>query len=186
MLQKGYLKNQEVIVVGAPYARQQLGQLCHRLKTNGFDRARIVIGGVLAVSEKRNMNLPASDEAMNFVAPRQFAIELLADQSRLVFLNKNAATKTGLDGLRNTMTLDLEQVSHARDALVEVAGNIRYPVFVVGNEEEYRQVRSWFSSRRIDNVYFVKGGVQGFQEFVKENRRIQIAMRSVPNRYKCS
>ena len=185
VLQKSYLKNRPFYIVGEAYSRQTLGTLCGRLKEKGFTQAKVIKGGVLSLATVRKTNRPASMVESHYVDPRAMVIELFANQSRLVLLGKDVEKQSGLGGLPSNVVLNLEN-SDAPSQLAEAASDERYPTFVLGDEAAYREVRSWFSSRHMSNVYFVEGGVTAFRDFVRKNQQIQVAMRSVPNRYSCS
>lgn len=186
ILAKSYLRNEQIVVLGEPHERRLLGELCSRLERKGFSHVQIVPGGALALSAIRKTNRPATLIRSQYISSREFVVELFSDQGRLIFLEEQTVRQSGLVGLQNAVTIDLEKRQASSEKLVELSRDSRYPTFVLGTEEQYRTVRSWFSSHQINNVYFVEGGVPAFQDYVQKNQQVQLAMKSVPNRYSCS
>jgi rhodanese-related sulfurtransferase len=186
VLSKGYLKTQPLLILGEPYERQRLGQLCSRLKASGFHQAKIVLGGASALSATHKLNQPVGMADSSYLTPREFVLEFFANQARLVVLGADALKQSGFDTLNGATIIDVNDQQPGAAALINVAEGDRYPTIVLGTEADYRVVRSWFGSHQIHNVYFVEGGVDALVKFVRSNRQTQLAMRAVPNRFKCS
>ena len=183
---KREFSGQKLLLVGESQSRFPAGQLCGRLRKAGFARISILLGGIRAAIEQgKPGNRPVGFGELDSIDAREMLAELLQDQISLVAISQSSARLH--PQLQNQFVdiLDLTDAKETRRDLYKRSADWRYPLVLVGTTAEYRRIQRLFKTGIPGNLYFVDGGNSALNRYLKAHRKIQIAMSSVPNRYKC-
>ena len=187
LIAKRQLAGRSLLIVGEAQDRYGVGQLCARLQQSGFEDVKILLGGVRALIEAGGRsNKPSGFNELTSLGARDIMTELFHNQITLVAASASVtATLPELNPLFE-MVLDVNSQAETLKQLLTRSQNTRFPLVIVETETDYQAIRHLFNSVLPPNVYLADGGPGAVQHYIRTNKQIQLAMKSVPNRYKCS
>jgi rhodanese-related sulfurtransferase len=186
LVAKSQLAQQPLLIVGEGHDRFMAGQLCDRLMQSGFRDVKILLGGIRALlAQGRPANKPLGFNELSYIDAKDTLAELFQNQIYLV-----AASDTVVETLPELsrlfdFVLDLDDRSAVLNRVSSISRNNRSPTVLVGSEDEYRKLRGLMNSDLPLNLYLLDGGPGAVKKYIRTSKQIQVAMKSVPNRYKC-
>ena len=187
LIVKRQLVDQPLLIVGEPQDRFGIGQLCTRLQRSGFQDVKILLGGIRAlIEEGGKSNKPSSFNELISIDSRDILAELFQDQLVLIAASKAVAESLPEFGRLFDSVLDPEDRSGTLAQVLTRSRDTRFPLVIVGTETDYQEIRRLFNSILPPNVYLADGGPEAMRRYIRTNKQIQIAMQSVPGRYRCS
>lgn len=187
LVAKQQLASQPLLIVSESHDRFLAGRLCDRLINSGFSDVRILLGGIRAlIAEGRTTNKPGGFNELSGIDAKDTLTELFQNQINLVATSQ--ATVESLPELSAQFdeVLDLNDRSNTFNRVMSLSSDARFPLVVLGSEADYKALRGLLNGELPPNLYLVYGGAAAFKKYIRSNEQIQMAMKAVPNRYKCS
>ena len=172
---KKQLAHQPLLIVGESHDRFMAGQLCGRLANAGFQDVKILLGGIRALVEE-----------LSTVDAREVLIELLQDQIYLVAASEAVVASIPELSGQFVEILDIADKDKTFERILSLSANANYPLVIIGSKVDYQALRRLMNIVFLPNLYLVDGGPWAVKKYIAAHEQIQVAIRSVPNRYKCS
>ena len=188
---KPFLRNKQVILVDEGHSYASLEALCHDLREKGFKRVAVLDGGLNAW--RREVGPLAGEihaqKILNRISPSQFYREQGYSQWKLVDLEELEADKETQTKQRSEISNSSGSVENWRAALVKAAtteaNSQPYLLVVTADGSGFDSFLTALQGTDQLHVYFLEGGRQGYERFLRSQQAILAYRHRIPNRRGC-
>jgi len=170
---KSFLKTKSLILVDGGYFDRQMQETCKALRHEGFV-VSILNGGLLAWYRQGGPvkgDLLALNRYKN-ISPLKFYQEINRENQTIIDVSEKQHAES-MQLMPNAKHIPVQvssqtAVSQVEKSILKQNINPLFPV-VIFNQigEQYEPIESIIKKAGLKNVYFLKGGLQGYQKFLK-------------------
>lgn len=171
------LKSQTIAVVSEGVSKARMGRMCEELKEAGFKEPLVVLGGIGALKHEGYAVVGSMATAKHFASiTPQLAYEYLNNEKydKGIWLGSEEAK------LLKSIPAELNFTKEIKSKIAKLNIDNRsnwQPILIIGPNALYREVVQRFSGQGVQDVYWVEGGVEAYQQYIHE-RSSMIAARS--------
>ena len=163
---KTFLKQAPFVLIGAGFSRRQMEKECGLLRKSGF-KASVLYGGVIAWNKKGGRiqgDLLLLEKYKN-ISPRMYFHE--KDYENILAVD---VSPLQLPEVKQLFPDAIHLPAAEKLKSIVRSGRNRYYSIVVFNEtgEQYEKIKASIDKAKIENVYYLQGGVAGYRKYLKD------------------
>lgn len=176
---KNFLKNQSIVLLNEGYEHLRLDELCHRLKTKGFQKVAVLRGGLSAWKEKGYpvVGDKLAIRKLNHISPSDFIMS--TNERHWTYVYVGGMTDTIKKRLPKDYSFveylgdDKKFIKSLRSKQRSGGSSQLYGYAVISaNGQDYESVEKLLHQSNINNAYYIAGGMGALNEYMELHFRL--------------